>query len=237
MNLTNILLGSTGVLLVVALFLSYGNMDKERESDPDEIAKLRREIERLETASNQLQRSRSSQPSLIFPNNYGNPSSPSSSSQNSSESGGDQEATNEKLESLKEQIEALTAAQETPSLEPDTGDDDVVEMAGLAEESEADARSERRTRLIGNAILQATVLEWSPEDWIAAIEPSARANFNVGDELALRRNGGILCYFTVTKEAGGAFIVALRGSLAEGAPEVVPGDELIIPPAFDGKLD
>lgn len=234
MNLTNILLGSTGVLLLVALVLSFGKMNNGRDDSPDEIAKLRREILQLQMADNDLERKPAASPSLIFPTTPYNPTPATELA--SQESGQSSAETNRKLQELQDQIAELTRANQAPAVVPEVIE---AELATVEPDPEPvpDPDAESRMRLIRNAILQATVLEYSAEDWIAAIEPTSLANFAVGDELALRRNDGILCYFTVTKQAGGAYIVALKAGLADGAPEIVPGDELIIPPAYDGILD
>lgn len=231
MNLTNILLGSTGVLLLVALLLSFGRMNSGRNDSPSEIEKLRREVKELELAESQLQRQGTPSPSLIFPtNSYG--SSPIGGG-SASQTAADAEETSRKLEELQAQIRDLTEANQPPPII----EEEVAEVTEEEVEPISNGDAERRQRLIRNAILQATVLEYSAEDWLAAIEPTSLANFNVGDELALRRNDGILCYFLVTKEASGAFIVTLKAGIADAPPEIVPGDELIIPPAFDGQLD
>ena len=129
----------------------------------------------------------------------------------------------------------LATAQQPPvePLLPELVEEEVV----IEEPAAPDPYAERRARLITNALLQATVQAWDPEFWTIAIDPAARANFSVGEELALRRQDGILCTFTVTSQMGDQYIGDLKSNLADGAPEIKPGDELIIPPAFDRQLD
>ena len=236
MNSTNLLLGSTGFLLLVALFFSYTQMNQGKNENPSEIAALKREIDRLEQDRNQL-RQLQAKPSLIFPRAPYTPSPEPKTEENDAE---------EKMKQIQNQLDQL--AQENDDLRDDIATakqpapelilPELVEEEEVIEEPPApDPAAERRSRLIKNALLQATVQAWDPEFWTIAIDPAARANFNVGDELALRRNDGILCTFTVTSQMGEQYIGDLKANLAQGAPEIVPNDELIIPPAFDGQLD
>lgn len=235
MNSTNLLLGSTGFLLVIALMFSVTKMNTAKNENPDEIAALKREIQRLE--DERLQSQQKAPTNLIFT------SPPYTSSAPVAAAGG--ESAEDKMKDIQAQLNLLAqenedlrdeVARKTPAPEtllPDLAQETVEEPEVVA----ADPYIERRARLIRNALLQATVQAWDPEFWTISIDPAARANFNVGDQLALRRNDGILCTFTVTSQIGDQFIGDLKSNLATGAPEVVPGDELIIPPAFDRQLD
>ncbi|MGJ8726162.1 MAG: hypothetical protein ACSHYB_16520 [Roseibacillus sp.] len=233
MNSTNLLLGSTGFLLLVALLFSFTQMNQGKSENPGEIASLKREIERLEDERRQLQNKPTT--SLIFPRApYTTVSSPPVAEEDDA-----MEQIQDRLDQLAQENSDLrdnlaSASRPAPEpLLPDlTEEEEVIE-----EPAEADPYAERRARLISNALLQATVQAWDPEFWTIAIDPAARANFNVNDELAVRRNDGILCTFTVTSQRDGFYIGDLKSNLAAGAPEIVPGDELIIPPAFDRQLD
>lgn len=226
MNSTNLLLGSTGFLLVVALLFSVSKMNTGKNENPGEIAALKREIQRLE--DERLQSQKQAPTNLIFTSQPYTSSAPVAAVEG--------EDAEDKMRDIQAQLdllarenEELRTAQAAPAL--------VEEEIPEPEVEEADPYAERRARLIRNALLQATVQAWDPEFWTIAIDPATRANFVVGDELALRRNDGILCTFTVTSKIGEQFIGDLKSNLATGAPEIVPGDELIIPPAFDRKLD
>jgi len=237
MNSTNLLLGSTGFLLVVALLFSFTKMNEGKNQNPNEIEALTLELARLE-AEKELLEKQSRQPSsgsLIFTTPY-QPSAPLEVPEKKDEN----EAA---LAEMKDQIEILAANQTTLRTEvadvnrpapepllPDLLDEPVEEV--VEEPVVEDPHLARRGRIIESAILQATIQAWDPEEWIVVIDPSARANFNVGDKLALRRNNGILCTFLIERQVGPQYIGTLMSNLASGAPEVVPGDELIIPPPF-----
>jgi hypothetical protein len=240
MNSSNLLLGSTGFLLVVALLFSFTKMNQGKSENPGQIAALEREIARLEAEKERVEtQHRQSPGSLIFT------SSPYRATPEVVES----DDTEDKMKDIQKQLDLL--AQENSDLRsevsrnsepaptpeptlPDLAEETLEEPEALEPE---DPYAERRARLISNALLQATVQAWDPEYWTIALDPAARANFTVGDELAVRRNDGILCTFTVTNQMGQQYIADLKSNLAAGAPEIVPGDELIIPPAFDRKLD
>lgn len=234
MNSTNLLLSSTGFLLLVALLFSFTKMNQEKNENPGEIASLKREIERLEDEHQKLQNQRPPSNLIFTSTPYGSSTARAVESENAEE----------KMAQIQDRLDLL--AQENGNLRDDLANANrpapepiIPEPAEevIEEPAEPDEYAARRARLITNALLQATVQGWDPEFWTIAIDPAARANFNIGDELALRRNDGILCTFTVASKIGEQFIGDLKSNLAAGAPEIVPGDELIIPPAFDRQLD
>lgn len=228
MNSTNILLGSTGFLLIVALLFSVTKMNQGKSENPGQIAALTREVERLEAERVQLQQQRQTPSSLIFTTP---PYQPPPVEVKTDETAQTLAAIQDEMSKMRiDMANARPAPEETvlPDLE------EVIEPEVAEEE---DAFAERRARMIKNALLQATVQGWDPEYWTISLDPAARANFTVGDELAVRRNDGILCTFQVSSQIGSQYIADLKSNLATGAPEIVPGDELIIPPAFDRKLD
>jgi len=236
MNSTNLLLGTTGGVLAAALLFSFTQMNAAKKADPSEIAELRAEIQRLELARTKLQQNNTN-PSLIFPpNSYDTPTTPVAT----------KDVSEEKLEELQKQIAELTESQQAtqtllnrPAPEPKPEPEPIIEesIPELVEEPTADPNQEKRSRLINQAILQATIQTWDSENWLAVLEPTGAKNFEVGDELALRRNGGILCTFYVSSAVSGQYIADLKSTLAKGAPEIVVGDELIIPLIYDGELD
>lgn len=225
MNITNVLLGTTGLVLAVALLLSFNRMNAEKSANPSQIAALENEIQRLELARTKLQQN--NKPSLIFSAPSYEPVAPLET----------KDASEDKILALQDEIDKLTRRTEEIANRPDPEPVVIPEVVEVIEEPVIDLNQEKRARLINQAILQGTVQTWNDEHWIAVIEPSASANFEVGDELALRRNGGVLCTFYISSSAGGQYIADLKSSLAQGAPEIVVGDELIIPLVYDGELD
>lgn len=225
MNMTNVLLGSTGLVLAAALLLSFKRMNTEKSANPAEIAALQNEINRLELARTKLQQNNS--PSLIFSAPSYEPAAPIET----------KDANEDKILALQDEIDKLTRRTDEIANRPEPAVLPEVEIEEPLEEPVVDLNQEKRARLINQAILQGTVQTWNDEHWIAVIEPTASMNFEVGDELALRRNGGILCNFYVSSSAGGQYIADLKSSLAQGAPDIVVGDELIIPLVYDGEMD
>lgn len=233
MNSTNLLLSSTGFLLVVALLFSFTKMNQGKNQNSAELVALSREVERLENEKKLFEQQNTS---LIFSQPHYSPSFEAPQ----------ENSTKNQLEEAQSQLDSLAAENQnlrdqvananqsnSEVLLPDLEE----QPAETAQPEKEDQYSARRARLIKTALLQGTVQAWDPEFWTIAIEPTARANFNLGDELALRRNDGVLCTFNVTSRAGGQFIGDLKSNLATGAPEIVPGDELIIPPVYDRKIE
>ena len=231
MNSTNILLGSTGFLLVVALLFSFTKMNEGKNGSSPEIAALEREIERLDEEQRELRNQAKKPTHLIFPQTPYQPTS-------IAEADG---STKKRMEELEEQMRQMT--EDNNNLQDQLADANRSETIlpeiddTPAPLEEADPNAERRARLIRNALLQATVVVWEPNEYFVILEPAARSNFDVGDELALRRNDGILCRFVVTRESQGQFVATLKSSIAAGAPDIAPNDELILPPAYDGVPD
>jgi uncharacterized membrane protein YdbT with pleckstrin-like domain len=107
------------------------------------------------------------------------------------------------------------------------------EEAGLAlqdkiEKSDADRR---RDRIIREALLIATVTEWSPNDGFLVININRPESAQIDTVLAIRRNGGIIGRVKISQiYPDGATADPLPGSFFGGTLDIVAGDELIIPP-------
>lgn len=234
MSSTNLLLGSTGFLLVVALFFSFTKMNQGKNQNPGEIAALTREIARLEAQQREFEKKAAQSPgNLIFTTQYDPNTSPVvvEDDDTTARMKALEEQVGllvEKNDNLQREIESVNQPEPEPLLPSIVEEEEVVKT-----EEPEDPYLSRRKRLIKVAILQATVEEWAADNWTIAIDPTGLANFSVGEELALRRNDGILCTFTVTRKVGDKFIGDLKSRIGGVTPDVKPGDELIIPPGFD----
>ena len=246
MNTTNLLLGLVGLLLLGFVVTSAKQMGEEETSD--EYAALKREIAALEEEQASFKKKRQQ---TLTPLIYHTSSAPSAPKGPTEEELREQQAAAESkaaIETLVSNSNNLTTQvqnmqrdledlrQSPPVPEPLMDDmPDVSEVAVATEPEAPNPRERRREFLITSATLQGTVQAFEAEDGFIIIESGPQANFRVGDQLAIRRNNGILCTFTVSGNAvDGSFIAEMHGNLAGGVTNVQVGDELILPPPFQG---
>lgn len=226
MTTTTTLLGATGLVLVAAFFLAFAKLQREKAASPEDIEALRREISALNVAHAELSKNNLTFLSTSsYVSNVGTTTPEPSTTAPASEAR--YEELNAEIAKLRDDLASAQAEPEEPAPDP--------AALQAAEEEEAEAAS--RARLISQAILQANIAQWDPEQWFAVIEPSPSANFSIGEVLGVRRNGGILGRLRIDRAAGGQYIASLTSAIGGSAPDIRPGDELIIPPAFDGALD
>lgn len=220
MNITQILLGSTAAMLLVALILSYSSMqdgvedDRLRHSAKDlmeENARLQAEITRLR--SGQVPSAARAPQPVELPDEA------------SKARVRELEAQNALLQQQKEQEEKkrLQAEKETLAMNE--------RQAGKYD------KEARRARLIEQAMLMAQVKEVVKNDkgqiQLVVLETRAPQGVRVGAELALRRGTGIIGRLQVSSMDGeNVFADPLPGSFpnADGKIDIKVGDELIIPP-------
>lgn len=224
MTTTQTLLSVTGLVLLAAFFMAFTKMQQEKAASPEEIEALRREIAALNLKHAEL--SKNNLTYLSTQSYVSNSPSKASSATSAPASEARYEELNAEIEKLRSDL-ATAQTEPTPEVNP------AEEEAATAQAS----KEESRARLISQAILQATVSQWDPEQWFAVVEPTPSANFSVGEVLGVRRNNGILGRFRIDRAAGGQFIASLTSKIGDGDPDIRPGDELIFPPAFDGALD
>lgn len=235
MNSTNVLLGSTGFLLVVALLFSFTRMNNEKNKNPEEVAYLLREIELLqeEKAALENQKRKQSSDSLIWQQaSYTSaPVAPEATTTST-----DYSEIQEQIAALREDI-ANRAPAPTPDPAPTTILPDLTEPIiadpVIDEVVEETPHQKQRQKLIELAILQGTVQGWDPDWGTVIVDPAPRANFALGDTLALRRNNGILCSVQIESRADQQYVGTVVATLAGEMPQLTPGDELIIPPPFE----
>lgn len=246
MNTTNILLGTTSVLLVVAFALSFGDFKKSSKSD-DAISRRQEKTMELERVRQErlaleleLMRNRAALTPSPLPS-YPTPSpvtpAPSAAQPQVSAS----EAA--RIAELDAELEAIRQANETLENEKDEANQarlDAEEKAQLAEGELASNYEEKlalkeqlqiRTKKINLALSMGTVTSANKEIALVIFEPTENANFDIGKVMSIRRNGGIVGEITVDRldSAQGLYIGTMRahGFSADGYPDVLPGDEVI----------
>ncbi|MFD2255843.1 hypothetical protein ACFSSA_04065 [Luteolibacter algae] len=219
MNTMTILLGATFALLLAAVVFSFQGMNEGvRNAPPEELARLRSQIEQLRIEQDrlklekQLQEVRESSAPEVAP-------TPPS----------DVEKMKAELAEKEAEIAALAAEKEDAEKKAETYRDE----AGLIGQRELEKGDNelRRARMIRDALLIGRVKEYvSDPDFggFATIEIVLPEHVQTGTVLAIRRNTGILGQVKVSDiSADGAIASPMPGF---GQVEPQAGDELIIPP-------
>ena len=255
MNLITMLLGATGLLLVVAIALSVMKMGKG--DDEAEIRKLRAELDLLNTQQIQLTQTPALPPSNPLPQTGLASAQEPNPKTNTAPLPSESDATSRT---------AKAGPEDSPS-EPDTASvtkDGTAtpsraqleeELAKAEQENELLKREARegliskrmiesakkqkaRASTVKQAWLQAKVIEWvakQPDQQsggFAIIE--LHRDMPPGTILAIRRQTGIygrLMVDHIYTDKNQASANPVRGTFPDGeAPEILPGDELIIAP-------
>ena len=223
MNMMSVLLGATGLLLVAALILSFGSMNRDVKDEPsqEEISALRSEVEVLRAAEGELRllRHQKSSSTAIL----SNPGAAAIVETNR------QAALAAENAILKDELvaaknEAAEQADQTQLYK------DEVEVA-MQHQVEVSDKSQRQARIIKEALLIATVTEWSSGDGFAVLNVNRHESSQEGTVLAIRRNTGIIGQLKISSLYNdGAVADPIPGTFLGGSLDIKPGDELIIPP-------
>ena len=230
MNMMSVLLGATGLLLVAALILSFGSMNSNVGSTPTqkEISSLRTEIEVLRAAEAELRLMR--QQKVLADTPYVLPPVSSAAA-----AAVEAEVANIEAESATEiailKQELADAKEEAARNEQKA--DTYKDEAGLAwqQKIESNNAGQRRERIIREALLIATVTEWSPADGFLVLSINRPDSAQEGTVLAIRRSGGIIGRVKVSQVyPDGATADPMPGSFFGETLDIMAGDELIIPP-------
>jgi len=253
MNMITVLLGATGLLLVVAVALSFGAMNKRTNSD--EVAKLKAEIAALQAAEQQLTLPPvnnplvsgaapslapapfTPDPTLVAqPNPDIASTAPAAADTNPNavpELGEEEQIRKleEELRALEKQNSELAVAKEDVERENGVlkGEQEIISKPRL----ETDKKSRARAATIKAALLQARIIQWAPEGF--GVAEIRRPDLQVGTVLAIRRQSGIYGQVKVDKiyeEENQAIVNPIVGTFPEGEEQidVQTGDDLIIPP-------
>ena len=255
MNLITTLLGATGLLLVVAVALSVMKMGKGDEEA--EIRKLRAELDLLNAQQTQLTQTPSpllpnplSKPSLDPSREITPPTGIIPSPSESEPTSRTAEASPEDIPSdpitapdTADGTSAPTRAQLEEELAKAEQENELLKREareGLISKSmiESAEKQKARASTVKQAWLQAKVIEWvakQPDQQsggFAIIE--LHRDMPPGTILAIRRQSGIygrLMVDHIYTDKNQASANPVRGTFPDGeAPEINPGDELIIAP-------
>jgi len=227
MNTTNILLGTTSLLLVVAFAVSFGGFKNDKESDEaqllrqqlqGEIAKAEAETELLRLE--QLRASASyTAPPII-------PPLPAVATPVSTEPSDTELVKN--LATAMEDKEKL--AEENSELEKKLEVSEQETNAAWAEKNKIKEEEKRRAAKVRMALLMGTVTNANKENALVIFQPTENANFQPGKILNVRRNDGIIGQIEVERLDGSLYVCNMRphGYSPDGYPDIQAGDEVII---------
>lgn len=216
MNITQILLGSTAAMLLVALILSFSAMKSGEAEDGREqtATELMEENARLQAEIERLRSGRA----------IAGPAAAVEAPNGMSE---------KELDAIKENNRLLTEQLEAAKKEKELAEQ---EAAAITERQAGKHDKEgRRARLISQAMLMAQVKEVAKDEesgiHVIVLDVKMREQVRVGTELAIRRGTGIIGRLNVSSESdGNVFADPLPGTFPSGEIDVKTGDELIIPP-------
>lgn len=215
--MVTVLLGATGVLLVVAVLLSFGGMRNNLEEK--EIEKLRKEIALLEAAEDELRAVRNqSLPDSASPGPVSTSSPPGLASLEA-----ELAEKSETISRLEDNLAEAEREARTSNKEAELALDRTIDQRD---------RQKKRARIINEATLMGRVTEWSAANGFAVIEILRPDLVDAGTVLAIRRNSGIAGQLRISRmyEAGQAVADPVTASFLGDGVDVQPGDELIIDP-------
>jgi len=238
MNATNILLGTTSLLLVVAFALSFGNFNKNRDSDSanKEYDKIRAELAAQQALFDkmQLENLRRSAITSTTPAPAPTPVIPEPSPAETAPLSEDLKSKLEaQIEKLQQEKTELVDDREKAERKADVSEEEARLL--MREQTKAAQRQERDAQRVTNALLMGTVDGFNKEWSFLSFVPTEHANFQPGQELGIRRNTGILARITIDRLEGNQYIANVKqNAYAGGVPEIVEGDEVINIPPFYG---
>ena len=221
MNMMSVLLGATGILLIAAFALSFGSLNKgvADGTTKEEIAALKAEILALEAQERQLI-------ALRYDNATVSAAAPVvENTLTAAEEDALLAAENDALKSQIEDLESQVAESEKKA-------DVYRDEAGLVGQKAIGQHNsdQRRARVVREAMLIATVTEWSAEQGFAVLSIQKPDSAQQGTILGIRRNSGILGTVKISQIYEGGQAIADPEIFPNGVTDIQPGDELIIPP-------
>lgn len=216
MDTMKILLGATIALLLGALAMSWSGMrDDVRNAPADEVARLRKQVEELRKEQErlhlekQIAQMKATAPPIATPPAV--------------QAVAELDAIRTNIESIESTLREKAEADRLARLEEE-------EQTLLGQRSiEGGDNQLRRARLIANALLIGTVVEFVDDGGgFATIQLHMPENVQPGTILAVRRKTGILCQLKVSDITPEGAIANPLPGFGNVRPE--PGDELILPP-------
>jgi hypothetical protein len=222
MDTMKLLLGATVALLLGALAMSWQGMNNGvKNSSPDEIARLKKQVAELRQEQDKLQLEKQIQQLKAAV-----PPAPTPA------------ANAAEIEAVKAQAEANKAALAQLEAEKDKAKRDAKvaqDEEGLLSQRDLEKGDSelRRARMIGEALLMGHVKEYVEDaqyGGFITFDVAMPEQVQVGTVLAIRRKTGILGKFKVSD-------ISAEGGVANPLPGFGPvqpkiGDELILPPQY-----
>lgn len=223
MDTMKLLLGATIALLFGAVVLSWQGMKQgERNTPPDELARLQKQINELRQEQDRLAREkeyrqlREAAPAPAVPAAVGE---------------AEREAL--KAEIAAKDAEIALIAEEKAKAERDAGT--FRDEAGLIGQRDLEKNDGelRRARLISEALLMGRVKEYAEDPQFGSFvtfEVLMPESVQPGVTLAVRRKTGIIAQLKVSEVTAEGGIANVLLGFGNFKPE--PGDELILPPQY-----
>lgn len=226
MNITNLLLATTSILILVAFILSFGNFKRDSSSDDSrkqreelilELAKIRAENNALREAS--LHQA-PSPPVQIVPATSAPAAAPTpATTELSDEQARQIEELQNQLEEERENNEAAT--QKALQAEEET-------LYFMREKTREEQREKRKQNRIRIALKMGTVDTVNTEYGFITFNPVGGMIFQPGQKLGIRRQSGVLGQIKIDRQEGVQYVANLiPNPYAGGLPPVTIGDELI----------
>lgn len=217
MNSTTVLLGIIGAMLLVAFVLSFGAMQRARQT-PDSAAELERiqqEIDLLRSEAASIRERGQQREVALVPDPIPEPSPVDAETQ-------------ARIAQLEAEIAATEMDNIIESPEPTQAEE------APPEEVQLDRREARNQRAVENAMLFGKVTSYNPDYGFLTFEIENGRAFVEGEKIAIRRNGGILANGVISAlDGNSASASVLPNQLAPGGVVAVrPGDEIILLPDF-----
>lgn len=221
MDTMKILLGATIALLIGALALSLQGMKEGvRNTSPDEIARLKQQVDELRIDKERLQLEREIQLLRNSPPQQQTVSAPANTAE--------MDAMRAELAATELALREIELEKAKAERDADVYRDEAGEI-GRRELEKAD-NNLRRARLIKDALLMGRVMEYEENEYgdFVTVEVLMPENVRPGTILAIRRNTGILGQLRVADVSSEGAIANIMPGFGPVKPQ--PGDELILPP-------
>jgi len=239
MNTTNILLGTTSLLLVVAFAYSFGGLNNNNRDD--EAERLRRELkaqialeDREKEAFYQRQQrfaASSYTPAPIPPIPAAVQTPPPVTSTPQPVEPTPQPIDTEIVERLVDaEAEAARLEQEKLDLEAKLKLSQKETEEAQENRNRIKKEEEARAKKVRMALLMGTVTTAKKDHGLVIFQPNENANFQPGKVLNVRRNDGIIGQIEVDRLDGNLYVCSMRehGYSPDGIPDIQAGDEVIM---------
>lgn len=232
MNVTTIILGITSIVLAVAFFFSLGGLKKDNSAEEQQEMKELREqvaIIKAEAAALRLTPDPYAYNPAVLPNPAPTVAPPAMP---------DESATTEvsakdlsEIERLKEELASTKQSVEKAERKADVANEEALMAFG--DKTKADDRLNRNKRSVENALTLGKVIVYNTELGFLTFRPAMDRAFSPGEKLAVRRNSGIMSRATVSGEGNGEVVADIMpNALADGMPDIKPGDDIILLPDY-----